>query len=298
MELPYVILPVEQDTPEWHLLRNNCIGSSDAAAIIGVSKWDTPRSTFRRKKGRLAPKKMTPSMNRGKLLEEDVRHAYMMVYNCFLAPCVVQCKENSRLIASLDGLSFEGDRAVEIKCPNREDHECAKNGKVPEHYWPQVQHALSILKTEMTFHYVSYYDEERVEVEVFPDWDYIQELRTKEIEFLDYLDNDIDPPAIEEEHIEITADLEQLMLIRQYKDLSMQIKRLQDREKQLKNQLIAWTDDGNTDFINEDGLRLCRLTRIQREGIVDWNRLCESLNINDEQVNSFRKQQVGFWKVS
>ncbi len=296
MELPYNLLPLEQDTPEWHFLRKNCIGSSDAAAIMGVSKWDTPRTLYRTKKGIVPPKKITTVMQRGKDLEEQVRHSYMLENHCFVAPCVVQSKEHPRIIASLDGLSFDGDRAIEIKCGNKEDHETVRSGKVPVHYWPQVQHALSILK-DLTFDFVSFHNDERIQISVKPDWDYIQELQEKELEFLGFLDLEVIPGYLENEHIEIPADLSQLMTIQQFKDVSLQIKKMQETEKKLKQEIISWTDDGNADFINDNGERICRLTRINRDGAVDWVELCKHLNITDEQINNFKKQQVGYWKI-
>ena len=50
--------------------------------------------------------------------------------------------------ASLDGISMDQE-ILEIKCPykpNRldSDHQKTKEGKIPEKYWPQLQHQLEV----------------------------------------------------------------------------------------------------------------------------------------------------------
>lgn len=44
--------------------------------------------------------------------------------------------------ASLDGLTDFGDVAAEINCAGQEDHQTAKEGRVPEKCIPQVQWQL------------------------------------------------------------------------------------------------------------------------------------------------------------
>lgn len=47
----YEILPVTPDTPEWFEARREGLGASDTAAILGLSKWSTPRDVYLSKFG-------------------------------------------------------------------------------------------------------------------------------------------------------------------------------------------------------------------------------------------------------
>jgi hypothetical protein len=60
--------------------------------------------------------------------------------------------------SSLDGWVEELGLGLEIKAPNRDDHRCALDGKVPEKYYPQVLHQL-LVTGAVAWHYVSQGDE-------------------------------------------------------------------------------------------------------------------------------------------
>lgn len=48
----YEVLPeFVQDSDEWHAARLNSLGASEVAAVLGLSKWQTPLSVYNAKKG-------------------------------------------------------------------------------------------------------------------------------------------------------------------------------------------------------------------------------------------------------
>lgn len=50
--MTYTILPeFEQDSPEWHNARTEGLGASEVAAVLGLSKWQTPLSVYLTKMG-------------------------------------------------------------------------------------------------------------------------------------------------------------------------------------------------------------------------------------------------------
>lgn len=57
---------------EWLQLRQKTIGGSDAAAIIGLNKWETPYSVWAEKTGRIAHTEDNEAMRTGRDLEEYV----------------------------------------------------------------------------------------------------------------------------------------------------------------------------------------------------------------------------------
>src|SRR6185437_6159726 len=101
--------------------------------------------------------------------------------------------EYAYLFASLDGWCLEGKRIVEIKCPQEpKDHRIALEGRVPDKYWPQVQHALFVSGAEQ-LDYVSYRQQQGVIIPVLPDPPFMKQLREAEETFWDWVCSDTFP---------------------------------------------------------------------------------------------------------
>lgn len=62
----------EHDTPEWHALRAGGIGASEIAAVVGLSRWDSPFSLWHVKKGNLPGRPTLSHMRWGQRLEPVV----------------------------------------------------------------------------------------------------------------------------------------------------------------------------------------------------------------------------------
>jgi hypothetical protein len=98
--------------------------------------------------------------------------------------------------ASFDGLSLNGELALEVKCPNFAHHSCALEGQVPTMYYPQVQHLLAVSGAKV-LHYVSWSDNKAFgdhpdgslspPVKVRPAPDYIAWLIEQELAFVEEL---------------------------------------------------------------------------------------------------------------
>ena len=62
---------------EWLERRRKTIGGSDAAGIVGLSKWASPFSVWADKTGRAAEKADTETMRQGRDLEDYVARRWM-----------------------------------------------------------------------------------------------------------------------------------------------------------------------------------------------------------------------------
>ncbi len=62
---------------EWLSIRRQSIGGSDAAGVIGLSKWESPLSIWADKLGRLPEKPDTEAMKQGRDLEDYVSRRWM-----------------------------------------------------------------------------------------------------------------------------------------------------------------------------------------------------------------------------
>jgi YqaJ-like viral recombinase domain len=85
--------------------------------------------------------------------------------------------------ASLDGLSFDGSIVLEIKCPlSVRDLNAAQQGRVPSHYYGQLQHQLEVSGAGEA-HYWSYDGRVGRLITIRPDREYLKRLVDEEGEF-------------------------------------------------------------------------------------------------------------------
>lgn len=66
---PVQVANVEPLTPEWHAARRGRIGGSEAAALLGLSPWESEFSLWHRKTGVLDTERDNDEMRAGRLLE-------------------------------------------------------------------------------------------------------------------------------------------------------------------------------------------------------------------------------------
>lgn len=194
---------MDQRTDNWHAWRNGGIGSSDAPVIMGVSPWRTPYELWEEKTGRVQ-RDQTPNWaaDRGNQLEPIARARYELECDIEMGPALCQHNELPMLRASMDGWNPAHARGLEIKCPGLGDHETAESGRVPEKYWPQLQHQFLVSGAAFIDYYSYYVPKDALgesgrgrKVETRPDPDYIRQLLLAELTFWGHVTSGI-PPAL------------------------------------------------------------------------------------------------------
>lgn len=166
MELESIV----QGSPEWHAWRLKGIGASESAAILGLCPYNTPTDVFLDKKGRGEIFEGNVATQRGQDLEGKARAMYELISMEDMPPRLAVHPKFDFLRASLDGLSPDGKKILEIKCPGAESHEKAKAGIVPDHYMIQIQHQLAVTGADSCDYFsYSYKDGSYALVEVLPD---------------------------------------------------------------------------------------------------------------------------------
>ncbi len=175
---------LEQNTAEWFKIRNSHIGASDAPIILGLSPWKTPAQLWKEKLELVPCPPMNSSMQRGRDMEGTAKLAFENMMDIEVTPKVLFHPVIKYMMASLDGISSDGKIYVEIKCPNKKDHELAKNGMVPEKYMPQLQHQMEVCGLNSGY-YFSFDGHQGVLVKVYRDQKMINLILSKEKEFHD-----------------------------------------------------------------------------------------------------------------
>ena len=129
---------------EWYLRRKQGIGGSDAAAVLGESRWKTPYEVYLDKTGEGEREEKEDSdgdvnlyMKIGTALEPMIREEYTrMTGREVTVPPWKQSEEIPYICGNIDGLA--DDRIVEIKTARTEWEQ------VPVEYYLQVQHYLML----------------------------------------------------------------------------------------------------------------------------------------------------------
>lgn len=135
----------------WLNERRKGIGGSDAAAVLGLSKWKTPLAVWQEKRGEIGPQPDNEAMLWGRALEPVIRQQYAERTGRIVRvpDGIIRHPSHEFMLANLDGFT-DDRRVVEIKTA-RTAHEWGEPGtdEVPQSYLIQVQHYLAVTGFEV-----------------------------------------------------------------------------------------------------------------------------------------------------
>lgn len=195
------IVQLVQGSPEWLAYRLSMRNASESAAVLGASPWTTPYQLWLLKTGR-AVTPVTSAMRHGTDTEPAARAAYEAQTGFVLQPLVLEHKGYS---ASLDGITFDHDLILEIKCPMRGSRsdlwQDVSAGKVPEHYIIQVQHQLWV--SDALFAHLWIFDGQRGLLHEIPrDEAVMERIKAGWDGFQVFMDTDTPPPLTEADTVQ------------------------------------------------------------------------------------------------
>jgi len=284
---------MEQRSQEWLDLRKNYIGASDAPIIMGVSPFKrsdgrkkTPYVLWMEKLELLPPDKENAAMRYGNEMEETARSAYEKEVGDLFMPEVVFHPDISYLMASLDGLSMDKKKAVEIKMANAEDHDLACQNKIPEKYYPQVQQQLACTGLD-GMHYYSFHQGKGKIVEVERNDTYLEEMYSKEKEFWECLVN-FEPPTLDKTDFQ-ERDEEWYKCALELAEIKDKRKELTAAEKELTHKLRSLSS-GQSSFYKD-----LRYIVYPRKGSVDYSKIPELQKVDLEK---YRNKPTEIWKLT
>lgn len=288
-----------QRSPAWFAWRRAHLGSSDAAAILGVSPWKTVLDLYNEK---VNPQETLTNSNfamrRGVELEPLALAKFEDETGYLMTPAVRVHSAYPMLSASLDGLELDGLCAVEIKCPGRSDHELALKGVVPEKYIPQLQHIMEVCQLEEIY-YMSYISDSNFTIfTVKKDHEYTTRLLQAELDFWQRVQDRNPPKPTDRDNIEInTPEWTNLsdqfaVLYTEKKDLLDKLKRYEFIEENIRKELIHLANEKSACGAG------IKLTKSIRRGHIDYVRIAEILEVSHEMLESNRKPSTESWRIS
>ena len=176
-------LDIEQGSDIWLELRKTKITSTDAAIILGASPYKDEYELLNQKLGLSPPDKVNDFMKEGSRLEPIAREAYVKHTGRFMSPKVFLNDQYQWAMASLDGINFDGDRILEIKCGAG----AFKRGEdIPRYYFAQIQHAMFVTNVAVCDYFV-YWRGDFILVEIVRNNTFIERMIEKELTFYEEL---------------------------------------------------------------------------------------------------------------
>jgi putative phage-type endonuclease len=273
---------LHQNTPEWHRWRIQGIGASDAPVIMGETPFQTAKTLWAVKTGRLREQSVGPAAQRGRELERFARRAYERQTGTQMEPLCLVHQEFEWMRASLDGLSFDGATLLEIKCPlSLRDRASAQQRRIPSQYNAQLQHQLEVSGAERA-HYWSFSGTDGVLIEARPDREYAKRLVEVETEFWQLVKENR-WPGLADEELDLRADPKWRNAALAYREAKLQLESAAFEEHRLRATLEAMATAKRTFGCGVEVLRS------SRKGAIDYSAVPELRGVN---LELYRKATV------
>lgn len=176
---------MRQGSDSWKIWRHNGIGGSDAAVIMGQSRFKTI-DELKKEKAQPLPKPDYKNylMQRGIDLEPIIRDKYQAYSMLYFEPAEFEHDKYPFLKCSLDGLNEEHNLLLEIKTTKSLTAKYkVKGAEIPEYYQAQLQHNLQVTGAAALHFVLSTDGVDIVFHKVLPDESFQKELLAKEIAF-------------------------------------------------------------------------------------------------------------------
>ena len=156
MSKPLIVAKTTEITHEaWLAARRKGIGGSDAAAVVGLSRYSSPLDIWLQKTRRKPATPDNEAMHWGRLLEPVVREEFIRRTGLTVKECpyLMAHKDYPFMLANVDGIVSEkdGTKAVlEIKTTNSFTTAKDSEDGLPVEWYCQVQHYLAVTCPKLT----------------------------------------------------------------------------------------------------------------------------------------------------
>lgn len=135
---------------EWLAKRRTGVGGSDAAAIIGLSRWATPYTVYLDKLGILPEKEETEALRQGRDLEEYVAKRFTEETAKKVQRCNYMIRNQAYpfALADIDRKVVGENAGLECKTTSTLDLKQFHGVEFPEQYYAQCVHYMAVTGAE------------------------------------------------------------------------------------------------------------------------------------------------------
>ena len=229
-------------------------------------------------------------MTRGTALEPAARAFAEELFGEVFEP---QTAELDRIVASLDGITFDGQCILEIKVPAKgRDSELWAHVKEhqapPEHYIWQVQQQLLCSGARLARFVVCHAEGEQItdaiHCDVLPDEQMHEAIKAAWEQFFEYLDSDTPPPPTERD-VREREDAEWAAAAQAWREAKQRLDEAKTDEAEARKALLALAGEQSTVGAG------VKATRYFVAGNIDYKRAAE-----DAGVDLSKYQKPGRWQ--
>lgn len=269
---------------DWLKQRRKGIGGSDAAKVLGISKWGGPLSVYMEKKGLYTPDEPGEAAYWGTVLEDVVAREFEKQSGLKVRRenKIFQHAEYPWMLANVDRRIVGANKGLECKTTSNFMGDEWKDDELPDAYYVQIQHYIAVMGWESCYVAVLIGGQRFLWKPVVRNDSLILTIVEKEREFwLDHFEKDVPPsigisddpndlwPDQDTEDLVQDIDGEGLKAALALLDLKGRMKVLEDEEKALEGLLKQRIGEAA-------GL----------EGIATWKKTKGRVNVNWQAVAS------------
>lgn len=215
---------MEQQSADWYEWRSQGIGSSDVAAILGISPYQTALELYRIKVGIDQQVVDNYATYHGRKFEPKARAYFELGSSKEYQPKLFQSSQYPFMRVSLDGWNEESREILEIKCPGKETMDLAARGEIPAHYLAQIHYQIFVSDANRAMYY-AFNPETEVghEIEILPSPTFMAHMVPEVIAFWTRLQRKDPPPLSDRDWKELTPDFIPLLeMLKVQKEAKMQ----------------------------------------------------------------------------
>lgn len=183
---------------EWLQQRKHTIGGSDAAGIVGLSKWSSPYSVWADKTGRLPDKPDSEAMRLGRDLEEYVASRWTEATGKKVRRCQAMLYNPAYPFAhaDVDRMVVGENVGLECKTTSTLDVKQFKGVDFPEQYYVQCVHYMAVTGADRWYLAVLVFGKGFFEFTLERDQEEIDALMGAEQDFWRLVEQDT-PPTVD-----------------------------------------------------------------------------------------------------
>lgn len=294
------IIDLLAGSQEWLDYRRSKITASQSSIILGINPWQTPKDLYEEKINGIK-QESNSSMVRGLSREiEGIKWAEKH-FGTIFSSRTIEHDEHPWKCATVDGIDPTGKLVIEIKFANGKVHELAKEGKVIDYYYSQVQSQISCCDVEEAWFLscfqhrdarLQYSDDSWLEftlVHVKRDQDYIDNMISKEKEW--YIKHIVmmEEPELTDADYETIENDQFDQCCSEYLRICKEIAALEKKKKEMHT--MALTITNNRSSKSES----FKATKFKVKGSVDYSSVDALKHVN---LDMYRKEGREQWKIS
>ena len=281
-------LSVNQGTKEWLEIRKKSITSTDSSIILGLNPYKDKEKLLLQKLDLEPVDDVSEIMMMGTQLEPIARERYMEETGELVFPAVYIRDDLPWAMASLDGINFDEDKIIEIKCGSKAFD---RGSNIPPYYYCQIQHALWVSGATKCDYFCYWLGNFKL-VTIEKDYPFIEKMIEAEKEFFCEMENaDLEKLGIETRDDEAFEEAAQRWkeANKVYLEAKALLKRAETVEKEAKSDMASLIcGRGAIGF----GIKIRKISRI---GNIDYSLIPELQGVDLEK---YRKEKSYWWDIS